>query len=205
MSGQLVTRIGRYKGLALGGGVITTVGLLLLAVLDVSTTFTAVVRNMVAIGFGLGITMPIFTLAVQNAVDPHEVGVATASISFVRSMGGSLGAAVFGALLINRYRPALHAALPADFATHAPVPLMRALENPQTLMNPAALRAFDGHAGQIGLLLASVRQAFATSLHDVFLSAAVLVSSGIVVTSMLVDLPLRTTNRQSAVVEPEPV
>jgi hypothetical protein len=55
------------------------------------------------------VTLPIFSLAVQNAVPPSQAGVATATIQFVRSLGGSLGAAIFGAVLSNRYAPGLGA------------------------------------------------------------------------------------------------
>jgi MFS family permease len=74
-----------------------------------TASYTSVIVAMVVLGVGLGVTLPIFSLAVQNAVPPSQAGMATATIQFVRSLGGSLGAAIFGAVLSNRYAPGLAA------------------------------------------------------------------------------------------------
>lgn len=201
--GQIMTRQRRYKNLAVAGMLITVVGMFLLARMDASTTYTTVAANMIVVGLGLGLTMPVFTLAVQNAVDVGQVGVATASVQFVRSLGGSVGAALFGAVLVNRYSPALNAAIPSDVAANAPRAVMGVLRNPQALMSPAAASALNTTSREtVTVLLTAVRQALATSLHEVFLFATVVAALGLVLTLMLVDLPLRTTNRPAAQVEP---
>jgi MFS family permease len=99
LAGQLMTRTQRYKLLALFGVSTVTFALALFAWMDVNTSYGVTVRNMIVLGVGLGCTMPVFNLAVQNAVSPRDVGVATSSLQFLRSMGGSVGGAVFGALL----------------------------------------------------------------------------------------------------------
>ena len=94
MPGELV-----HQGQPLAGA-----GMLLLSGMGVNTDYLTVVRNMIILGFGLGVTMPVFTLAVQNAVEQRMVGVATSTVQFFRSMGGALGAAVFGSVLTNSGR-----------------------------------------------------------------------------------------------------
>src|SRR5262249_15180776 len=96
VAGQIITRSGRYRNLAVFGAVTTFVGLVLLSRMTVSTEYSTTMWNMIVIGVGLGCTFPVFTIAAQNAVGPEVVGVATSSIQFLRSMGGSLGAAAFG-------------------------------------------------------------------------------------------------------------
>jgi EmrB/QacA subfamily drug resistance transporter len=195
ISGQVITRSGKYKVLAVIGMLTTLAGLSLLCLMNTSTVYATVVRDMMVIGVGLGITMPIFTLAVQNAVDSRQVGVATSSIQFLRTMGGSLGAAIFGAVLANRFGPALQAAMPADAARTIPPAVLAALSTPQALMNPALaarLAATTDHAA-LAPIIAAIRQALAVSLHQVFLAGALVVAASAIVMFMIVDIPLRTS------------
>lgn len=107
-AGFYVTQKGKYKTMSVFGLVCATVGLFMLSQAG-TTSYTSVIIAMVILGIGLGVTLPIFSLVVQNAVPSSEAGVATATIQFVRSLGGSLGAAIFGAVLTNRYAPGLSA------------------------------------------------------------------------------------------------
>jgi EmrB/QacA subfamily drug resistance transporter len=107
-AGFYVTRKGKYKALSVFGLVTATVGLFMLSQAGTSS-YASVIVAMVVLGVGIGVTLPIFSLAVQNAVPPSQAGMATATIQFVRSLGGSLGAAIFGAVLSNRYAPGLTA------------------------------------------------------------------------------------------------
>jgi len=121
-SGFYVSRRGRYKALAVLGVSAATLGLFLLSRAD--ATYLSVTLSMVVLGAGLGVTLPIFPLAVQNAAEPSQAGVATATMHFVRSLGGSLGAAIFGAVLTNRYGAGLGASLETDALSHAPRELL---------------------------------------------------------------------------------
>jgi hypothetical protein len=123
-----------------------------------TASYGSVIAAMIVLGVGIGVTLPIFSLAVQNAVPPSQAGMATGTIQFVRSLGGSLGAAIFGAVLSNRYAPGL--------------------------------------GGGEGPLAEGPKAMLAGALHDVFLVAALLVGLGIIATLRLVDIPLRTTNRE---------
>jgi len=201
-AGQIITRRGRYKAIAVAGVGLAGAGILLLAQMDVSTSYTTVLRNMMVIGVGLGLTMPVFTIAVQNAVDVRDLGIATSSIQFLRSMGGALGAAAFGAVLANRFSTALGQALRPEISAMIPPGLRATFQNPQALMNPevtARIQAAGPDAlSRMAPAFGAVRQALATSLHEVSLCGAFVVLAGVVFAALLVDLPLRRTNRSMA-------
>ncbi len=194
--GQLMTRTGKYKWFAVAGTAVTTVGLFLLSRMDAHTTYATVFGNMIVMGLGLGLTMPVFNLAVQNAVEHRQVGVATSSVQFMRSLGGSIGAAIFGSVLLNFFAPALHEALPADLAAKLPPEALARFENPQLLMNPEATAqlAQSPLAAHLEPILEAVKAALASSLADVFGFGALLVLLSVGLTLFLRDIPLRKTN-----------
>ena len=204
-AGFAVTRRGRYKALAVFGASAATLGLFLLSRLGVSASYLIAEISMVILGIGLGVTLPIFPLAVQNAVDASQTGMATAVIQFMRSLGGSLGAAIFGAVLANAYDPAFRRALSPDIVSRTPAAVLNQLRNPQLLLNPdvsGQLSRSDPDAlHRLGPVAGAVKSALAVSLHDVFLCATVLVGVGVIFTLMLVDIPLRTTNRAAGIAE----
>jgi hypothetical protein len=206
-SGFAVTRRGKYKALAVFGTSAATIGLFLLSRLGASASYVSAEIGMIVLGIGLGVTLPIFPLAVQNAVDVSQTGMATAVIQFVRSLGGSLGAAIFGAVLANAYDPAFRRALSPDVVSRTPPAVLNQLRNPQMLLNPdvtgqLGLSSVEGLSRtdpetlrRLGPVAGAVKSALAMSLHDVFLCATVLVGFGVIFTLFLVDIPLRTTNR----------
>jgi EmrB/QacA subfamily drug resistance transporter len=102
LSGQLVSRFGRYKPLMLIGLVIMVLSFVLTGfTLTSHSTFWEVVAKMVVMGLGLGPSIPLFTLAIQNAVQPQKIGVATASATFFRQMGSTIGVAILGSVFAN--------------------------------------------------------------------------------------------------------
>lgn len=107
LAGRAVTRTGRYRRFPVAGCATATVGLFLLATLDETSGRTESSLYMLVCGIGLGLTMQIIVLATQNAVPTSDLGVATASINFFRSIGGSVGVALFGALFTSRLATAL--------------------------------------------------------------------------------------------------
>ncbi len=114
VSGQLVSRIGKYKLVILTGAVILFVGYLLMQGLTPQTTRLAVTWRMIILGIGLGPALPLFTLAIQNSVDPREIGAATSSSQFFRSIGSTIGVAVFGTILASVLAARLPAYLPQE-------------------------------------------------------------------------------------------
>ncbi len=101
ISGQLVSRIGRYREIMLFGGVLLAVGVFLLSRMTVDTTATTVTLYMIICGLGVGPSLPLYTLAIQNAVDQRKVGQATSASQFFRQIGGTIGAAVMGTILAS--------------------------------------------------------------------------------------------------------
>ena len=99
MSGQLVSRIGRYKELMIIGAIILAIGLFLLSSMTLNTPYWLVTLFMVVCGIGVGPSFPLYTLAVQNAVDFRKVGQATSASQFFRQIGGTIGAAIMGTVL----------------------------------------------------------------------------------------------------------
>jgi len=114
VSGQLVSRLGgRYKWFLLGGGVLLALGYLLMQGLGPQSTRLAVSWRMVILGLGLGPSLPLFTLAIQNSVHPREMGAATSSSQFFRSIGSTIGVAVFGTILAGVLATQLPKYMPA--------------------------------------------------------------------------------------------
>ncbi len=99
MSGQIASRIGYYKVLIVIGLCLMMGGFLLLSTLNADTPYARVILYMIVLGLGIGPALPLFNLAIQNAVNPWEIGVATSSGQFFQQLGSVLGTAIFGAVL----------------------------------------------------------------------------------------------------------
>jgi EmrB/QacA subfamily drug resistance transporter len=100
-SGQVISRTGRYRAFPILGTALITIGLLLLSRMGIGTSSTVSALYMVVLGMGLGCVMQVLVLIVQNAVPYSELGVATSGATFFRSIGGSFGTAIFGAIFSN--------------------------------------------------------------------------------------------------------
>jgi EmrB/QacA subfamily drug resistance transporter len=107
LTGQIVSRTGKYKWLAVGGVAVATVAMYLFSQMSATTTYLEMVRNMVIMGLGLGTTFPIFTIVAQAAFEPAVLGVATASVQMFRTVGATVGTALLGGLL-NYYITSQH-------------------------------------------------------------------------------------------------
>ncbi|NNM97202.1 MAG: MFS transporter, partial [Candidatus Dormibacteraeota bacterium] len=99
-SGQLVSRWGRYKGFVIAGTLILTLGVAVMTQITVTTSAWPLAGMLFIVGLGLGLFMQILVVAVQNAVPLSDMGVGTASVTFFRTLGGAVGSAVLGAVLI---------------------------------------------------------------------------------------------------------
>jgi MFS family permease len=202
-SGQLISRTGRYRPMAIVGMVGMLVGMLLLSLLGTAATSGELLRDVTILGLGLGMTFPVFTLAVQNAVAYAQLGAATAATQFFRSIGGTLGAAVFGSLLTNRYAPLLHASLGPDVQRRVPPELLATFENPEALLNPQTgdvlRQGFERLGPQGPALLAevlgAVRNALAVSIHEMFMLGSAIAVVALVAVLFLREIPLRRSHR----------
>ena len=119
VSGNLITRWGRYRPFPIIGTAVMAIGLYLLSRLEAGTpTWHALIAGVV-LGLGLGGVMQVLVLAVQNAVDPRQMGVATSGSTLFRQIGGSIGVSIFGAIFANRLHVGGRLALPAGGARAA--------------------------------------------------------------------------------------
>ncbi|HEX3737999.1 MAG TPA: MDR family MFS transporter [Solirubrobacterales bacterium] len=177
-SGQWISRHGRYKVFPIVGTALGAIGLLLLSGLDPHTGSLEAAAYMLVLGAGLGFVMQVLVLAVQNAVPYSLLGVATSSATLFRSIGGSLGTAILGAIFANRLGDELAAHL-----GNAP--------------GAAGLAGGTVNPDQIKALPAALHDryvtAFTNSLSTVFLIAAVVVAVAFVLSLFLQERPLRQT------------
>ena len=180
-SGQLIARTGRYKIYPIIGTALLAVALFLLSRLDEHTSTALTSVYFFVLGTSLGLILQVLVIAVQNSVDFADLGAATSGATFFRSIGGSFGVSVFGAVFSNRLAVELASALrgvtvPAGFN------LARAQANPTLLKRlPAAIRA-------------DVQHAYSLALHPVFLYALPVALVAFVLSWFLREVPLRTTN-----------
>jgi len=111
--GQIMSRTGRYKWMPITGAIVVGVAFVGLSRIAVDTSYGLIAVLMFVFGAGLGLTMQVVVTAVQNSVDRRHMGVATAAVTFFRSMGGAVGTALFGAILNTRLAHHLATVIPA--------------------------------------------------------------------------------------------
>ncbi len=119
ISGQIISKTGRYRTFPIMGAILMCIGLLLLSRVHFDTSLLVIMLFMLITGYGLGNTMQPLMLAVQNSVEPRDIGVATASSTFFRQIGGTLGVAVFLSILFSTVGDKIAAALKAAAGTPA--------------------------------------------------------------------------------------
>ncbi len=154
--------------------------------------------------------MPVFTLAAQNAVQVNQLGVVTSLTQFARSIGSTIGVALFGSVLTNQFAPAFRAALPPGVSASVPAPLLAQFDNPQILLSPQVAAALEEQVVGLGpqgqqlydALYAAIKFGLVGALHDVFLIGAFLGVLGIVFTLFLKELPLRRSYSVSSELSP---
>ena len=200
LSGQLLSRAGgHYRLQALVGLGIMTIGVWFLSRMNLQTNNTQAIVDMVITGFGLGITIPIFAISVQNAVSYNMLGVATSSVPFFRSLGGSVGLAIFGSILNNRFASQFLGSIPAVVKTTIPADQLSSLAyNPQALVSvPAQVQLRDtfnvfGSQGQslFDQMLQALRQSLSSAIGRVFLITLFVSVVSFVVCLFLKEIPL---------------
>jgi EmrB/QacA subfamily drug resistance transporter len=176
-SGQIISRTGRYRPFPIAGTAIMVVGLVLLSRMGASTTTLTSSLYMFVLGLGLGLVMQVLVLAVQNAVDYHDLGVATSGATLFRSIGGSVGTAILGSIFSSRLASELHKTLPPRAAAAAARSGVSA--------NPAALKKLPApiHQGYV--------HAFTNALGPVFKVAAAIAAVAFALSWFLQQRDLR--------------
>ena len=193
LAGLLMTKTGRYRLRAILGMVLVAVGLALFSMIDRTTSELVIVRNLVIVGVGIGTTLPVFSVAVQNSLPMQYIGVATSSVQFFRSVGGTLGVAVFTGLMLSRFREGV-----AEVAATAPVIANNAdaFLNERGVQQVRAAYEATSPAGALPFdqILVAIQTPLADAIAFVFLIAAIIVGISVVVTMFLPELPLRTVS-----------
>jgi len=201
VSGQTVSRTGRYKHVAVMGSAFLAAGMVLFARMDPQTTRTYVALGMVIAGLGMGFVQPVYTVAVQNVAPRRQMGAATSSTIFFRSIGSTVGVAAFGSLMLTQYHADFARAVPAEL----PPRLLTYFTNPLLLMQmrPQIEAGFaqvpNGQAIST-MLFGAVRTSLSHGLERIFLWSAVIMTASVVLHLMLRSEPLRTRAHEPEVV-----
>ncbi|MDX3578366.1 MFS transporter [Streptomyces sp. FL07-04A] len=181
VSGQLITRTGKWKAWLVSGGVLITAGLGLLSTIRYDTDYWKTAVFMALLGLGIGMMMQNLVLSTQNQVDPSDLGSASSTVTFFRSLGGAIGVSALGAVMANRITDYAkdgiagldpkYAALASGSDSSNQIPDMDKL--------PAPLRTV-------------MESAYGHGIADVFLIASVLALLAFLITLFIKEVPLRT-------------
>jgi EmrB/QacA subfamily drug resistance transporter len=204
ITGQITSRTGRTKWLGVGGLAILTFATLLLSHISIDTSNAAIIRDMVLMGLGMGVTFPLFTLIIQNEFTSRDLGAVTGALTFFRTVGGAVGTAVLGTVFNNTLRHHLDAlSLPSQLPSAA----SQALHNPNILSDPnrtkAVVDAVNTHVpaqfiatfqNAINVYLRGAKEAIAFSIGHVFVAGVAIAGSCFVLMLFMIDRPLRETN-----------
>ncbi len=189
LSGRFMKVTGRYKPLPIAGTATMFVALLLMTTLDVDTPLWQAMVFMMLMGMGLGLSMQTLVIAVQNAMPPQDMGVATSSVTFFRSLGGTFGAAVSLAILFG--------SLAGNIQDRA-----RAAGLPQAVVDRFSTASTLNDSSVIATLPDAVRRVvldgFADSMSTVFLVVAFLLVPAFVLSLVTKEIPLRSQGGQQA-------
>lgn len=175
VSGQIISRTGRYKGFMIAGAILLTGGMALMGTIEYDTSFTLVGAYLVIIGLGVGMLMQNLVLAVQNTLDIKEVGTGTATVAFFRTLGGALGVSVLGAVLGNKVASLLVSGLASAGIDPSLMGSGDALPDLSTL--PDNIRVI-------------VEQSFGSAIAELFLVAAPIALVSLIAVLFLKEVPL---------------
>ncbi|WP_262283280.1 MDR family MFS transporter [Micromonospora sp. MA102] len=195
LTGRAMSRIGRYKWFPVAGATVLVAGMLLFRQLQVATSLWAAFGYMVVIGVGLGLCMQSLILGVQNAVDPRDLGAGTSSATFFRSLGGSFGVAILGAVLSSRLSSELAGRLPAAIAQLPPDQRAAVAASGGanvSINDPATVLALPGP------VRAAIQASFVESLHLVFLTTGLIAILAVLVTLLMPNEQLRGAGPQGS-------
>ncbi|WP_345699722.1 MDR family MFS transporter [Kitasatospora terrestris] len=187
-SGNVVSKTGQYRWFPVVGSLVMALGLYLLSLMRAGTSAWLASLYMFVLGVGIGLCMQVLTIAVQNTVDYTDLGTATSGVTFFRTLGSSFGTAVFGTIYVNSLKPNLAQGVAEAARTTGADPraLAAAAQSPQGVHELPPDQA------------APIIDAYADSLHTVFLWTVPVALIGFVVALFLKQVKLRDTARASS-------
>jgi EmrB/QacA subfamily drug resistance transporter len=184
VSGRLVTRTGRYKIFPILGSAVLTVGMALLSRLGPHTTFSTAAIYMFVTGLGVGLVMQVLVVAVQNAVPFAQLGVATSTATFFRTIGGAFGVSALGAVFNSR--------LLSSLSAHATSAQLKLLQGGSISANPAQINQLPPAQKSIFI------DAFSHGLQGVFLFAIPFALLALALSFVMKEIPLRTVSQSGS-------
>ncbi|HEX4137704.1 MAG TPA: MDR family MFS transporter [Bryobacteraceae bacterium] len=192
LTGQINLRFLTYKPSAVAGSILIAAGMILFARMDATTQRVDVVKGMLIAGFGMGLLMPVYTVAIQNAASREHMGAASALPTFCRSIGSTVGVAVFGTVLLTNYQRDFAKGVPAGTAAS----LLKPFSNPLMLqqMRPQLDATFGQSADGLAVLktlLENVRGALVHGINLIFISSTAIMGIAVVLNLLLRSVPLR--------------
>jgi len=192
-SGKAITKHGHYKRFPIIGTVVMTIGILLMSTLGTSTPFWQLSIYAILVGAGLGLSMQTIVIALQNSVDFKDMGVATSSNTFFRSLGSVFGTAIFGTILSNRLGHYLIVGR-EELAASNPTAALSFNESDidKITQNTSVISQLPPEAQATAL------DAFVNSFQVVFLTAAPITALGFLLALFLRETPLRTNKDYAA-------
>ena len=200
IAGQIMSRVGKYRFIGVVGLIVMVIGMAILSTVDASSSRGQLTLAMIIFGIGLGTSIPLYTLAVQNSVPYRVMGVSTSTMQFLRSVGGTMGVAIMFSVIQVQYHDGVEENVPA--VVREQEQFAQALEDPQFLLNPQALEQVEsafadfGVAGQVLFVetMTGVRESLAAGVSQSFFIAIWVLCLAVVAGAFLKDEPLRKTH-----------
>jgi EmrB/QacA subfamily drug resistance transporter len=202
-SGQVMSRTGKYKMMGIVGLAVCTTGIYLLSIMSINTPNSEVVRDMILVGGGLGVTFPIFSIAVQNAFPHNQLGVVSAATQFFRSIGGTVGVAIMGSAMNNNLKSNMSALVEkhAETIKILPKQIVSRIQDPQAMMGlgemknsmskmPVAIQK------SFLVILNDLRHALSDSITGIYFIATFIMLVGVVLMFFVEEIPLRKTHHE---------
>ncbi|WP_150265974.1 MDR family MFS transporter [Paenibacillus tepidiphilus] len=212
VTGQLIAKQGKYKRFAMAGVPIMIGGM---AIMIFMNSVPVAILSMIVFGLGLGLGMPVFSLATQNAVSHKELGAVTASTQLFRNLGGTIGIAVMGTVMSNNLTKHLKEALTSSPAAQGLSQLdpevskqLTAFANPTALMNKPLLEQTQASLPAdvqplFVQMIDGIRDALGQTLSTVFMTGTIVLVAAFILVFFLKELPLRQSNQAAAPAEAE--
>jgi predicted MFS family arabinose efflux permease len=205
ISGQVLARTGgHYRLQGILGVSIMATGMFFLSRVSGTTTHAYALSSAVVMGFGLGTSFPLYTIAIQNSVPQEYLGIATSSAQFFRSVGGAIGLALFGSFMVRQFKEGMQENLPAEAFQVVPPQLFEQItSNPNALINSDASESLKDELaanGESGIALGNsvfeaIRESLASAIGDVFLLAFIFVILAVIATIFIREVPLRKRDK----------
>ncbi|MCX8131579.1 MAG: MFS transporter [Clostridia bacterium] len=203
ISGQAISKTGKLKFFAVAGFVVTAIGIFILTRLNAESTIMEVAAAMTVSGMGIGINMPVFTLAVQNVFPQSKMGVVTASVQFFRNIGGTIASAVFGIIMLSSISSGIDKIDLGILSTSdTSFDYSAIIKDPEALVNTNTITTFKKQVpaslmADFNILLEQIKDILSSAIHNVFITSLIIAVAAIAVSLLLPDISVRKNKSQT--------